>query len=81
MTDVAVDACCLVNLLAADCVLPKPTLQTMRLKELQLSHELPSLGLALHVPTVVANESLYVLQPDHAAQMSHFTRSVCLGDT
>ena len=68
MTDVAVDACCLINLLAADCVLPKPTLQALKPKGLHRSHELPSLGLALHVPTVVASESLYILQPDHDDQ-------------
>jgi hypothetical protein len=68
MADVAVDACCLINLLAADCVLPKPSLQGMRPKDLQRSHELPSLGLTLHVPAAVANESLYILQPDHEDQ-------------
>lgn len=68
MTDVAVDACCLINLLAADCVLPKPPLQPTRPKGSHQSHELASLGLALHVPTAVASESLYILQPDHDDQ-------------
>ena len=68
MTDVAVDACCLINLLAADCVRPKPTLQALKPKGLHRSRELPPLSLTLHVPAVVASESLYILQPDHDDQ-------------
>ena len=64
MTDVAVDACCLINLLAADCVLPQPALRTKKSKGPLQPHEVASLGLILHVPPGVANESLYVLKPD-----------------
>ncbi len=65
MTDVAVDACCLINLLAADCVLTQPTLPKKKPKGAHPTHESPSLDLMLHVPAVVASESLYILQPDH----------------
>ncbi|MEX2173912.1 MAG: hypothetical protein WD872_06085 [Pirellulaceae bacterium] len=65
MTDVAVDACCLINLLAANCVLPKPPLQKVNPKGSHRTHELTSLGLVLHVPAVVASETLYILGPDH----------------
>lgn len=65
MTDVAVEACCLINLLAADCVLPKPAPQKKKSKGSHHLLEVASLGLVLHVPTAVANESLYVLKPDH----------------
>jgi predicted nucleic acid-binding protein len=64
MNDVAVDACCLINLLAANCVLPQPTAQKKKSPEPRRQSELPSLGLVLHVPTVVSKESLYILQPD-----------------
>jgi hypothetical protein len=64
MKDVAVDACCLINLLAADCVLPRPVLQTKKSKASHQGQMLLSLGLVLHVPADVASESLYVLQAD-----------------
>lgn len=79
MTDVAIDACCLLNLLAADCVLPKPTFQTLKPQGVHRSHDLPSLGLTLHVPTVVASESLYVLQPDHDDQGKLIKSPIDLG--
>lgn len=78
MTDVAVDACCLINLLAADCVLPKPTLGIIKPKGLLESHELPSLGLALHLPALAASESLYILQPDHDDQAKLVKRPIDL---
>ncbi|HEV7221167.1 MAG TPA: hypothetical protein VGN42_00600 [Pirellulales bacterium] len=65
MKDVAVDACCLINLLAADCVFPKPAFQKKKSKGLHRPHESNSLKLTLHVPGVVAGESLYIIQPDH----------------
>lgn len=65
MKDVAVDACCLINLLAADCVLPKPSTQKKRSKDSPQPHGSHSLGLVLHVPDIVAVESMYILQPDH----------------
>ena len=64
MTDVAVDACCLINLLAADCVLKKPTHHKQKPNGARASYVLPSLELVLHVPAIVASESLYILQPD-----------------
>ena len=64
MTDVAVDACCLINLLAADCIFPQTAPRKNMPKGLLHPHEVASLGLVLHVPTGVANESLYVLKPD-----------------
>lgn len=64
MQDVAVDACCLINLLAADCVLPKPVAQKKRSKDSAVPHKSHPLGMALHVPDIVAAESLYILQPD-----------------
>jgi len=78
MTDVAVDTCCLINLLAADCVLPKPTLRTMKPKESHQSHELPSLGLTLHVPAVVSGEGLYILRPDHDDQAKSIKSAIDL---
>lgn len=65
MTDVAVDACCLINLLATDCVLSQPALQKKKSQGPLQPHEVASLGLVLHVPPGVADESLYVLRPDH----------------
>jgi hypothetical protein len=64
MTDVAVDACCLINLLAADCVLSQPAASKKRSKGTVHPDEVASLGLVLHVPTIVANESLYILKTD-----------------
>lgn len=64
MKDVALDACCLINLLAAECVFPKPGEGKKASKKSAGPSALPSLGLALHVPTVVAGECYYMLQPD-----------------
>jgi hypothetical protein len=55
MSDVAIDACCLLNLIAAGNILPKidegePVL-------IGFPHE-------LHVPDIVEGEALYVYQPD-----------------
>lgn len=57
MTDIVADACCLINLVAAGNVLP-----TSSEKE-KKSKKNPFPG-ALHVPEIVANEALYILQPD-----------------
>ena len=64
MKDVAVDACCLINLLAAGCVLPRPA-ANKKLKDSGQPVGSHSLGFVLHVPTIVAGESLYIVQPDH----------------
>ena len=57
MSDLAVDACCLLNLIAAGNILPRigdtPSEQAGLLLEA-----------VLHVPATVANEALYVLHPD-----------------
>lgn len=64
MKDVALDACCLINLLAAECVFPRPGDLKKVPKALAVPSTLPSLGLALHIPTVVTGECYYMLQPD-----------------
>ena len=65
MKDVAIDACCLINLLAADCVLPEFGHERKKSRESPEPREIQSLGLILHVPSAVASESLYVFKPDH----------------
>jgi len=64
MKDVALDACCLINLLAAECVFPKAEDVKKAPKNSVRPLVLPSLGLALHIPTVVSGECYYMLQPD-----------------
>ena len=59
MTDVAVDACCLINLLAAGSILPDPS--APKVKGKASTH---ALNRTLHIPNAVAAESLYLLQPD-----------------
>ena len=51
MADVALDACCLINLLAAGRILD-PAFRG------------PALGLTLHVPQKAVEETLYLLKPD-----------------
>lgn len=64
MEDVVVDACCLINLLAAEGVLPTPPAPRGKGKATR-SKDVPSaLEATLHVPTVVVRESLYLLRPD-----------------
>jgi hypothetical protein len=48
--DVACDACCLINLMAADCILPAPSRRVLKGN--------------LFIPLAVAAESLYLLRPD-----------------
>ncbi len=50
MRDVALDACCLINLCAAGSILSVQSCSR--------------LGLRLHIPNEVAAETLYILQPD-----------------
>ena len=57
MPDVAVDACCLINLLAGGRILCPASDPSVAAGNL-------ALGLALHVPTQVIEESLYLLKPD-----------------
>ncbi|MEX2306157.1 MAG: hypothetical protein WD738_01100 [Pirellulales bacterium] len=53
--DVACDACCIINFLAAGNVIPKPH---------QLTSRPPEASNRLFLPTEVIRESLYLLQPD-----------------
>ena len=55
MSDVAIDACCLLNLIAAGNILPK-------IEEAESSSA--SFPHVLHVPDIVEDEALYVYQPD-----------------
>ena len=64
MKDVALDACCLINLLAAGCVLPKPGDVEEVSKGAAGASDPSPLGLVLHVPTVVTDECYYMYQPD-----------------
>jgi predicted nucleic acid-binding protein len=57
MTDVAVDACCLINLLAAENILSIPSKAALGKANL-------SFGFNFHVPAAVSRESLYLLRPD-----------------
>jgi hypothetical protein len=64
MQDAAVDACSLINVIAAaPSLLPLPT--STRRVSAKAKTGVHHLGITLHVPTKVADEeSLYVLQPD-----------------
>lgn len=64
MRDVAVDACCLINLLAAGTILPDPPASVAKGKAPRPKGRISALARTLHVPGVVASESLYLLQPD-----------------
>lgn len=56
MSDLVIDACCLINLVAAGNVVSKPPRKGKK-KQVWF----PA---TLHVPTEVENEALYILQPD-----------------
>lgn len=64
MKDVALDACCLINLLAAECVFPNPGDAGKATGAPPGSSTPFSLGLVLHVPTIVLEECFYMYQPD-----------------
>lgn len=57
MTDIVVDACCLINLVASGSILPTSTEKGKKSKKTTFPG-------TLHVPEIVANEALYILQPD-----------------
>ncbi|MEZ6131167.1 MAG: hypothetical protein R3C59_21040 [Planctomycetaceae bacterium] len=57
MTDIVVDACCLINLVASGNILPASTEMGKKSKKTTFPG-------TLHVPEIVANEALYILQPD-----------------
>ena len=56
MKDVAVDACCLINLLAAQSILPAPAVSAR--KASRATNAPSELETILHVPAAVARESL-----------------------
>ena len=64
MKDVVIDACCLINLLAAEVVLSKFQRQKTKSKEASSGNVNNSTGAVLHVPQIIATESMYLLQPD-----------------
>jgi len=69
MHDVALDACCLINLCAAGRILggePSSAGSRRRGRRGAVASPKPGsgLGLNLHVPSKVAEETLYILQPD-----------------
>ena len=57
MTDIVVDACCLINLVASGRILPTSTVTEKKSRKLAFRG-------TLYVPEIVANEALYILQPD-----------------
>ncbi len=63
MNNVVIDACCLINLLAAEDVLSKPSVQKTKLK-VTSSGNVSSTGAVLHVAQIIAAESMYLLQPE-----------------
>ena len=72
MQDVALDACCLINLCAAGTILrpcsssaAKPQREAKANKSARHG---PSFGLSLHVPAKVMGEALYIMQPDEEDQ-------------
>ena len=72
MRDVALDACCLINLCAAGTILrpppsgPAKARHSAKAPVRAKSH--PDFGLNLHVPSNVTAEALYVMQPDEEDQ-------------
>jgi hypothetical protein len=64
MKDVAIDACCLINLLATGTIFPAPPFSNAKGKTSTPSGATLSLNRTLHVPTAVASEALFLLHPD-----------------
>lgn len=68
MQDVALDACCLINLCAAGKILcPPPSAPAKarrRAKAPSPAKSQPGFGLRLHIPSTVTAETLYIIQPD-----------------
>lgn len=66
MQDVALDACCLINLCAAGTILRPPTPVKARhgAKAPARAKSHSGFGLNLHVPSKVTGETLYIMQPD-----------------
>ncbi len=79
MEDLAVDACCLINLLAAGSILPAPPPSSTRRKTPKPKQGHHALQAALHVPAAVAQETYYLFQPDKDDQLKLVKVPVDLG--
>lgn len=79
MKDVAVDACCLINLLSAGTILPAPPPSAARGKAPRPKRASRALEATLHVPVAVAQETYYLLQPDKDDQQKLVKVPVDLG--
>jgi len=79
MKDVAVDACCLINLLAAGRILPAPPPSLARRKACRPKRASRALEATLHVPAAVVQETFYLLQPDKDDQQKLVKVPVDLG--
>jgi len=72
MQDVALEACCLINLCAAGVILrpsassPAKARRSTKASARATSH--PGFGLNLHIPSRVTAETLYIMQPDEEDQ-------------
>jgi len=82
MQDVALDACCLINLCAAGMILRPPARAQAKVRQgakAWASPKSPSgFGLNLHVPSKVTGEALYIMQPDEEDQTKLVKRPVDL---
>jgi len=72
MQDVALDACCLINLCAAGKILYPSSSSTVKTQRGAKAHKSiqhrSGFGLSLHVPAKVAGEALYIMQFDQEDQ-------------
>ena len=72
MQDVALDACCLINLCAAGRILHPSSSSTAKTQRGAKAHKsarhCPGFGLSLHVPAKVTGEALYIMQFDEEDQ-------------
>ncbi len=72
MPDVALDACCLINLCAAGTILQPPSGSPAKArhgaKASARAKSPPGFRLNLHVPSKVTAETLYIMQPDDEEQ-------------
>ncbi|MGA2034452.1 MAG: hypothetical protein ABSG68_19575 [Thermoguttaceae bacterium] len=64
MQDAALDACCLINLCAAGKVLGAVSSSARARRGAASPKPGSALGLNLHIPSKVSEETLYILQPD-----------------
>ena len=72
MQDLALDACCLINLCAAGTILRPPSFPAAKArhgaKASARAERHPAFRLNLHVPSKVTGETLYIKQPDEEDQ-------------